>query len=121
LRCYSRSSKHAVHRSDADAGREFDPRAESHGYAAAHRERRAQRHPGVFRAAAPIPTLEEGVVEFDVDLVGSGTAGTAPAWGPLIQACAFAEVIVASTSVTYNPVSSGLQDDHDLLLRRRRR
>jgi hypothetical protein len=62
-----------------------------------------------FGAAAPIPTLEEGVVEFDVDLVGSGTAGTAPAWGPLIQACAFAEVIVASTSVTYNPVSSSLK------------
>ncbi|WP_322895177.1 MULTISPECIES: hypothetical protein [unclassified Yoonia] len=44
-----------------------------------------------------------------VELVGSGTAGTAPAWGPLLRACGVAETIVAATSVTYNPVS----DDHE--------
>lgn len=48
-------------------------------------------------------------VNFDVELAGSGTAGTAPAWGPLMQASGFAETIVASTSVTYSPVSTGFK------------
>jgi hypothetical protein len=38
---------------------------------------------------------------FGVGLAGSGTAGTAPAWGPLMTACGFDETIVASTSVAY--------------------
>lgn len=43
---------------------------------------------------------------FSVELTGSGTAGTAPAYGKALQACGLAETIVASTSVTYAPVSS---------------
>lgn len=43
---------------------------------------------------------------FSVELVGSGTAGTAPAWGKLLRACGFAETITAMTRVDYNPVSS---------------
>ncbi|KQW96977.1 hypothetical protein ASC94_09220 [Massilia sp. Root418] len=42
---------------------------------------------------------------FDVELVGSGTAGTAPAWGPLMRAIGFAEVITLATRVDYVPVS----------------
>ena len=42
-----------------------------------------------------------------VELQGSGAAGTAPAWGPLLRMCGVAETIVAATSVTYNPVSEG--------------
>lgn len=45
-------------------------------------------------------------VEFTVELAGSGTAGTAPAWGPLLKACAFAETVTASTRVDYLPVTS---------------
>lgn len=45
-------------------------------------------------------------VKFEVELAGSGTAGTAPKWGSILKACGFAEAIVASTSVTYSPVSS---------------
>jgi hypothetical protein len=41
-----------------------------------------------------------------VELAGSGTAGTAPAYGSILKACGFSETIVASTSVTYAPVSS---------------
>lgn len=48
-----------------------------------------------------------GRVAFDVELAGSGTAGTAPAWGPLLRACGMAEVIEAGVEVVYNPVSSG--------------
>ena len=45
-------------------------------------------------------------VTFEVELAGSGTAGTAPAFGPLLKACGLSETTVASTSVTYAPVSS---------------
>lgn len=48
-------------------------------------------------------------VNFSCELAGSGTAGTAPKWGPIIRACGFAETIVASTSVKYAPVSSGFE------------
>jgi hypothetical protein len=43
---------------------------------------------------------------FKVEMQGSGAAGTAPAWGPLMRACGCAQTIVAATSVTYNPVSA---------------
>lgn len=56
-----------------------------------------------------IPIMEEAVVEFDVEYAGGGTPlGTAPKWGPLLLACGFAETVVASTSVTYNPVSASI-------------
>lgn len=45
-------------------------------------------------------------VEFDVELAGSGTAGTAPKYGPLLKACQMTETIVATTSVTYTPASN---------------
>lgn len=45
-------------------------------------------------------------ISFQVELAGSATAGTAPRFGSILQACGMAETIVASTSVTYAPVSS---------------
>jgi len=45
-------------------------------------------------------------VTFDVELAGSGTAGTAPAFGPLLKSCGLSETTVADTSVTYAGVSS---------------
>jgi hypothetical protein len=45
-------------------------------------------------------------VTFDVELAGSGTAGTAPAFGPLLKSCGLSETTVVATSVTYAPVSS---------------
>lgn len=42
-----------------------------------------------------------------VDLAGSGAAGTAPKYGPLLRACGMAETIVPATRVDYAPVSSG--------------
>jgi hypothetical protein len=45
-------------------------------------------------------------VSFDVELAGSGAAGTAPAWGALLKACGMGEVVTASTRVTYTPVST---------------
>jgi hypothetical protein len=48
------------------------------------------------------------------ELVGSGTLGVAPAWGPLLRACAAAQVITPDTEpgegkVEYTPIS----DDHE--------
>ncbi|MGE3596640.1 MAG: hypothetical protein AB7N70_13915 [Dehalococcoidia bacterium] len=48
-------------------------------------------------------------IRFSVELAGSGTAGTAPAWGPLLRACAFAETVSAGSRVDYTPVSSALE------------
>ncbi len=44
--------------------------------------------------------------EFEVELAGSGTAGTVPAWGPLLRACAFAEVATPGTRVDYTPITN---------------
>ena len=46
-------------------------------------------------------------VSFKAEIKGSGTAGTAPELDALFQSCGFASTIVASTSVTYNPASTG--------------
>jgi len=44
--------------------------------------------------------------DFQVEIAGSGTAGTAPAWGALLRGCAFSQTISAGTKVEYKPVSS---------------
>lgn len=56
-----------------------------------------------------IPSELHRRLTFKVELEPSGTEGEAPAWGPLLRACAMAETVVADTSVTYNPVS----DSHE--------
>lgn len=48
-------------------------------------------------------------VTFEVELAGSGTAGTAPAYGPVLRSCGLSETLVASTSATYAPESSGFE------------
>lgn len=42
----------------------------------------------------------------DVEMRGSGTAGTAPEIDALLQCCGLASTVVAATSVTYAPASS---------------
>lgn len=46
---------------------------------------------------------------FDVELVGAGTLGAVPAWGTLLRACGFAEVVTAGVRVDYVPVSTGFE------------
>ncbi|TKD26440.1 hypothetical protein FBT96_00550 [Rhodobacter capsulatus] len=58
-------------------------------------------------AQATIPTDLHMKLAFRVEAKGSGTKGTVPAFGPLLRACGMAETIIATTSVTYNPISSG--------------
>ena len=45
-------------------------------------------------------------LSFDVEVAGSGTAGTAAAWGPLLRGCGWAEVVTAGQRVEYNPISN---------------
>ncbi|MCX7172435.1 MAG: hypothetical protein NT159_00530 [Proteobacteria bacterium] len=45
-------------------------------------------------------------LSFEIALAGSGVAGTAPKWAPMMLACGYAETIVAATSAAYNLVSS---------------
>ncbi|SPH20987.1 hypothetical protein ASD8599_01728 [Ascidiaceihabitans donghaensis] len=54
-----------------------------------------------------VPIDLHAKLSFKVELVGSGAAGTPPAWGPLMRGCGVAETITAGTSVVYNPVSDG--------------
>lgn len=48
-------------------------------------------------------------LEFSIELAGAGTAGTVPAYGPLLRACGMSETIVEESSVpvavAYAPVS----------------
>jgi len=55
-----------------------------------------------------VPGARKATMEFDVELKGSGTAGTAPALGKILKACGFGETVVAVTSVTYLPASTGV-------------
>jgi len=55
-----------------------------------------------------VPGARSGQIEFDVELKGSGAAGTPPEFGELLQACGMLETIVAGTSVTYTPASSSI-------------
>lgn len=44
---------------------------------------------------------------FEVEIANSGTAGTAPAWGPLLRACGFSEAsLTTPTRIEYTPVSA---------------
>jgi len=46
-------------------------------------------------------------LDFTVELQGSGTAGTIPAWGALMRACSFAEAdLLTPDRIEYSPVSS---------------
>jgi len=50
-----------------------------------------------------------GKFEGEVEIAGSGTAGTAPAYGTLLRMCGLAEVITAGTSVVYSPISGSFE------------
>lgn len=48
-------------------------------------------------------------LDFEVEAAGSGTAGTAPGYGPLLRACGLSETVTVSTKVEYKPVSSSFE------------
>lgn len=52
-----------------------------------------------------IPVGVHVVLSFDVELVGSGTLGTAPAWGPLMRMCGAAQTVTPGVKVEYAPIT----------------
>jgi hypothetical protein len=50
-----------------------------------------------------------GKLEIEVELAGSGTAGTVPPCGQLLRACGMSETTSAGVSVTYAPVSGAFE------------
>lgn len=60
-------------------------------------------------AQGTIPNELHSKISFKVELAPSGTAGTAPGWGPLLRACGVAQVVSVGVSVTYNPIT----DSHE--------
>ena len=54
-----------------------------------------------------LTTGEHRKLTCEVELAGSGTAGVAPAWGPLLLSCGFSETITAGTDVQYDLVGEG--------------
>lgn len=48
-----------------------------------------------------------GTCAFEVEMAGSGAAGTAPKYGALLKACGMSETVNAGVSVVYAPISSG--------------
>jgi hypothetical protein len=65
---------------------------------------------GTFGASEQLVGPASIKMSYSVELAGSGTAGTAPAWGKLLQACACAEGVLATPArVEYTPVSTGLK------------
>ena len=64
---------------------------------------------GFLGATGRVISGEHVKLGFDVEMFASGGAGTAPAYGPHLKACAHSETIVAATSVTYASVDTAEQ------------
>lgn len=62
---------------------------------------------GYFGTSEELITTRRGEITFKFELAGSGAAGTAPAWGPLMIAAGMAETVTAGQYVEYLPISTG--------------
>lgn len=57
-----------------------------------------------------VPSVLVGIharLSFGVEFAGSGTAGTAPKYGPLLRACAMAETAITGTATIQNSPATG--------------
>jgi len=53
-----------------------------------------------------IPANTRVNVTFDVEMAGSGSAGTAPKYGAILKACGLSETVSGGNTVTYAPVTT---------------
>lgn len=59
-----------------------------------------------FGAQGKVSVGESMKMEFDIEIAGSGTVDTAPAYASVLRMCAWAETITPTTGpVTYSPIS----------------
>lgn len=59
-----------------------------------------------FGASEQLVGTRNVTIELEVEAAGSGTAGTAPAFGPLLRACGFVQVVAAGVRVDYTPITN---------------
>lgn len=77
-------------------------------YEATYAERAVVR--GYMGGNDQLPGAASITMSFDIELAGSGTANTAPAWGKLLQACGFAEAVLTTPNrVEYTPISAAFK------------
>jgi hypothetical protein len=62
-----------------------------------------------FGNSGAIQATQFARLRFNVEFAGSGAAGTAPKWDPLVRACAVSVTPAAGVSVTYAPISENLE------------
>jgi hypothetical protein len=59
-----------------------------------------------FRGAQEVfPAGLHVILEYDIEMVGGGAAGTAPPYAALLRACGMSQTVSAGVSVVYAPVS----------------
>lgn len=56
-----------------------------------------------FGSGGQVQVSNHSEIDLEVELSGSGAAGTAPAYAPLLKACGMVELISASISAVYTP------------------
>jgi hypothetical protein len=61
------------------------------------------------RADRTAPAGRYGMIDLQVEVRGSGVAGTAPEYGPLMRMSGHSETVVASTSVTYTTIDDNME------------
>lgn len=62
-----------------------------------------------FGNSGKLQVASRSEIEIEVEFASAGAAGTAPAYGPLLQACGFSETISAGVSVTYAPITNAIK------------
>lgn len=63
-----------------------------------------------FGNSEQLPGATRGMLSFEVEMSGSGTVAVAPAYGPLLRACAMSEVVTVTTGpTTYAPISAAIE------------
>ena len=58
-----------------------------------------------FGSGGKVQVSNYSKIDFEIEMASSGAAGTPPAYGPLLQACAFSQTISAS-DVIYAPITT---------------
>lgn len=70
---------------------------------------------GTFSRDMSLSGKRSASVSFEVELVGSGNVGVAPAWGRYMQGCGFNQTISGNnTVVTYSPLTSNMTNSMTL-------
>ncbi len=73
---------------------------------------KAQKRSGIRASLGSVGYIYVGEhlgISFEVEMFASGVAGTAPAYGSIMKACAQSEAVVAATSVTYAGIDTAEQ------------